>query len=359
MVLLSAATAQTIISMARGRVPESYMIVNWGPTAVSWTQTNRFTNVTVSAGLVRSEDSGEETAWAYLTTRIGFGTTANDTIASNLVAYPLTLSNVVLFSGLTLDPGTYYLSVIGTPDAGSGRWISGCTVHLERAAGVTLGPEYDLQGGFDFYEMFAQERAPMTQHFSVVSGTNPVYVPVPTSPVNAWPVATPQQITVIENTPRTFTLDVLDPDGDQLGINCCYVMPTNGTVRAEGVANDPEDIYNVCFPLTELTYTPVENYLGSDYFEYTVQDWHDASLKGAFVAVEVVPPPLGLSLTGVGLRLSWTANCPHYDVEKAASLDGGWQTVEEPRSAEGDQLAVIVNPAETQGFFRLRRTIPQ
>src|SRR5262245_42827398 len=100
-------------------------------------------------------------------------------------------------------------------------------------------------------------------------------------------------------------------------------------VRAEGLASDQYDMYNACFPLTELTYTPAENYVGNDYFDYTIQDWHEASWRMAFVTIEIVPPPLGISLTGNGLRLSWVANCPHYEVETAALLNGDWETVQE------------------------------
>lgn len=322
------------------------------PRTVSWTQTNRFTNVTVSArlccgGVFEMTDP----TLAYLTTRIGPETTINDTIGSNQVAVlSAEATNVVLFSGLTLELGTHYLTLIG----GVGGWVAGCMAHLERAEGVTLGPEYELL--FDtVYGSPAAEIKPATQHFTVASGTL-IYAPERTDGFNTWPEATPQHITVIENTPRTFSLDVSDADGDPLGVHYS-TWPTNGTVREEGITWDPDNFYNECFPLTELRYTPAENYVGSDYFDYTIRDWHEASGRMAFVTIEVVPPPLGISVAGGGLRLSWNANCPHYEVETAPSLHGAWQTVQEPRNPEGDQLAVMVNPAEAQRFFRLRRTI--
>jgi hypothetical protein len=82
--------------------------------ASSWTQTASFSGVTIDASL-GSVDPGFTSGTAYLMSAIGPGTTpasevdapVNFTVpvGSNFGSVPLT----VLFSGLNLGPGTYYL----------------------------------------------------------------------------------------------------------------------------------------------------------------------------------------------------------------------------------------------------------
>jgi len=91
--------------------------------SVTWTQTETYTNVEISAifySLPQTLSSGT----FYLTTKLGPGTTVADEIAR------LQLVNVAnaaspqlegLFGGLTLGPGTYYLTLA---DDLPGNWLS-------------------------------------------------------------------------------------------------------------------------------------------------------------------------------------------------------------------------------------------
>ena len=81
---------------------------------VSWTQTGTFSGVAIQANLVLNGGAG--TGTAYLTTQIGAGTTT----AQQVATAPVSISNTnqqsltTLFSGLTLGPGTYYVTVSRT-----------------------------------------------------------------------------------------------------------------------------------------------------------------------------------------------------------------------------------------------------
>lgn len=89
--------------------------------AASWTQGGRFSNVTIDAQLV-SYDASFVKGTAYLMSAIGPGTTsANEIVAP--VNFTVLLGHAghsllptVLFSGLTLTPGTYYL-VLAAPSS--------------------------------------------------------------------------------------------------------------------------------------------------------------------------------------------------------------------------------------------------
>jgi len=109
---------------------------------VSWTQTGGFSNVSIAADLFVS--SGTVPTNAYLTTQVGAGTT----VAQQVAATSLSISNTVpalttLFTGLTLNPGTYYLVINPTgPNAGNLEWqaLNNPAV-VVTANGVTLNPQ--------------------------------------------------------------------------------------------------------------------------------------------------------------------------------------------------------------------------
>lgn len=95
--------------------------------AVSWTQGRAFPHVAIDASLV-SNNPSFRTGTAYLMTMIGPGTTASSEVVAPVsftapVAVPFgPVPPTVLFSGLMLTPGTYYLvltapfaNTIGSP----------------------------------------------------------------------------------------------------------------------------------------------------------------------------------------------------------------------------------------------------
>ena len=81
--------------------------------AISWSQAGSYTDASITARLYSLDPTDIGTAW--LTTQVGPGTTLADQIAIASFSFPSTAnpSDVILFTGLTLAPGTYYLSIGG------------------------------------------------------------------------------------------------------------------------------------------------------------------------------------------------------------------------------------------------------
>ena len=95
------------------------------PWSVGWTQTGTYTNVSISADVNIVGSPGDpangkptDTGLSFLTTQRGAGTTAAaDEIASGTFTGPSNWGDnphpnwITLFTGLTLGPGTYYLTL--------------------------------------------------------------------------------------------------------------------------------------------------------------------------------------------------------------------------------------------------------
>jgi PEP-CTERM motif len=112
--------ASTVIAEVSG-IPIGAAGVSPG-NAISFTTTSVFTDVTISALLYSSSgDPGTGSATVYLTDSIGAGTTtANEIARATLTDLPVLFSTStpeVVFTGLTLPAGTYY--VIEASDTGS------------------------------------------------------------------------------------------------------------------------------------------------------------------------------------------------------------------------------------------------
>ena len=137
------ASANTIVSVAgdinlyssfqAGLPPEPIAL------EVSWTQTNTYDNVSIFADLNGFGSSGS--GIAYLTTAVGPGTTsANQVATPDSFTFPNTPQDVELFSGLTLGPGSYYITMYGTGGWGLAQDPSTTTVTLD--PGASLGQPY-------------------------------------------------------------------------------------------------------------------------------------------------------------------------------------------------------------------------
>ena len=119
-------TADTVIISVTAPPTLSTLIDRNSVVSTSWSESKAYTSVTIAA-LVDSAAVGQTpTADAYLTTRIGPGTTATDEIAHARFTVPALLpvcapsscgAIVTLFSGLSLGPGDYFLTM--GPDATS------------------------------------------------------------------------------------------------------------------------------------------------------------------------------------------------------------------------------------------------
>lgn len=127
--LASSAFAVNVITIADSTPGStgSFNVATNRPLGVSWTQVRSFSNVTIEAALgFPSFAGGSATVRAFLTTQIGPGTTqgAHQVAASSVLNVPVTTPNVpqplfALFSGLSLGPGTYFLTVFAAPGPGS------------------------------------------------------------------------------------------------------------------------------------------------------------------------------------------------------------------------------------------------
>lgn len=138
---------------------------------VSWSQLESSSLTSISARLTAFGQTGE-TGKAYLSTALGTGTTPDSLIAFTSFTFPSQASDLVLFSDLTLAPGTYYLSLIGdSPSWGSG-WFGAQDEVIETAPGVELGSNYGFQTRNAFLpssQVYAEPPEAMVPSFSVTS----------------------------------------------------------------------------------------------------------------------------------------------------------------------------------------------
>ena len=111
---------------------------------ISWTQTGTYTGVTISA-LVGSVDGSSETVNAYLTDAIG--PSAGSPIATASVTVPSFatiggITEATLFSGLTLGPDSYYLTLFNPDTTGrvNIQWALGSSTTF--GSGVSGNSEY-------------------------------------------------------------------------------------------------------------------------------------------------------------------------------------------------------------------------
>src|SRR5438874_8505894 len=164
--------AQPVLSISGSGPYGGWVVIYNGQAyASSWTQTGRYTNVTITARLT-SFGRTDQTGRAYLTTALGPGTTVSSQIAFTSFTFPLTLSEVTLFSGLTLEPGTYYLSMVGNSDSGSG-WSTGCAAVMDAADGVSLGSDYGFSGLASYLPSSSVwTSSSIFTHFTVIAVTN-------------------------------------------------------------------------------------------------------------------------------------------------------------------------------------------
>jgi hypothetical protein len=162
---------------ATGSVSNSDSLLSY----VSWTQANTWTNVSISASLYASAGTG--TGVAYLTTKVGSGTTNANEVANTAISITgNTPQSLLLFSGLTLNPGTYYLVILPTVPSVSSEsavhprlavqpnlnwaWSSGSGVTITTGSGVTYNGTFQCFGC-----TFAPSYPPASTNFSS-KGTN-------------------------------------------------------------------------------------------------------------------------------------------------------------------------------------------
>jgi hypothetical protein len=123
---------------------------NNGTSYVSWTQTAAYSGVSIAATFVNGSPSAPGAAASgnvYLTTQTGAGTTVAQQIATAPVSSTATGgggTSMTLFTGLTLNAGTYFLVMSPTVafGANSMAWSFGSPVTVTTAAGVTANTSF-------------------------------------------------------------------------------------------------------------------------------------------------------------------------------------------------------------------------
>lgn len=138
-------------------------LTRWGadyPWSVGWAQTGTYTNVSISADVNIVGTPGDpangkppDTGLSFLTTQVGAGTTVADQIASGTFAGSSNWAAnphpnwITLFTGLTLGPGTYYLTLDTTGYGGGWRVDDSSVDSPALGSGVT--PAGSLYGYCD------------------------------------------------------------------------------------------------------------------------------------------------------------------------------------------------------------------
>jgi len=141
----ASARAATVISVMNSDQDELGAGFVGSAIAESWTLSQQYENVTILASL----GFGPREDTAYLTTSLGPGTTPADEVAETVFDFPAgsTPTWTTLFSGLSLSPGTYYLTLnendFGAP---GGAWFGNPTgiATVTLGEGVSEGTSYVL-----------------------------------------------------------------------------------------------------------------------------------------------------------------------------------------------------------------------
>lgn len=106
--------------------------------AVSWTQTSTFTDVVISA-LIGTNNPSVNQGTAWLTQSIGPGTAPGSEVAQSAITFPVFGPiSTMLFTGVTLTPGTWYLVLSAPASATPLGWMNGNGAPVT-GAGVTMG----------------------------------------------------------------------------------------------------------------------------------------------------------------------------------------------------------------------------
>jgi hypothetical protein len=219
----------------------------------SWTQSTGYTNVTISAWLLGTYTNGgytPSTATAYLTSS-ALGEYSQD---SFVFPYPQYSTQVVLFTGLNLKAGTYFLTLASSDPIG-GSWTDslnggpGTTIAL--GTGITLGhyvftPPANVNASNPPASTFIAVSPSSAQPFFEVIG-NPAPPPVPAYHVcllyDSTKAAKPGSAIPIK-------LEVCDSSGNDLSSAAIALHATgvtqisdsiSGAVEASGNANPDTD----------------------------------------------------------------------------------------------------------------------
>lgn len=131
--------AATVVAVT-GPTAGGYTLSSGQTLGISWIQTSSYINVSVAAEV--GAFSGAGIGNAYLTTQVGSGTTISSQIATASFSFPgSTFPALTLFTGLSLAPGTYFLT-ISAPASTVGVWAGTGTPTVSTDSGVTRFSSY-------------------------------------------------------------------------------------------------------------------------------------------------------------------------------------------------------------------------
>jgi len=145
------ASAGVIVNVSNGNGVYGPYVNNSQAIQLYWTQSQKFEDVSISVPLFWGNDSYAFDINAYLTSTSGPGTSPPP-IASASFSAPASTTPIeaLLFSDLTLGPGTYYLTLYGSQPSGP-VWLGiepnyGPSI-VETAPGVTVSNSFGSDGG--------------------------------------------------------------------------------------------------------------------------------------------------------------------------------------------------------------------
>ncbi|HON09098.1 MAG TPA: cadherin-like domain-containing protein [Verrucomicrobiota bacterium] len=167
--------------------------------------------------------------------------------------------------------------------------------------------------------------------------------------VNRNPVISSDYTATIKpNEPLQITQETLlglasDLDSDTISISGVSSTSANGGV--------------ITFENGVITYTPKENYVGTDSFTYTISDGNGGSATGTVfitVAYELKIQPLVKVENGWMLQFTGTQNAT-YEIQRAIKVYGPYTTITNITvSPDGFGIFIDENPPQNQAFYRIR-----
>ncbi|MBI4906953.1 MAG: hypothetical protein HY820_25220 [Acidobacteria bacterium] len=109
-----------------------------------WTQLETYANVQIAAEVFITDGTSPHVGSAWLTNSVGAGATNANVIATADFTFPVAATSsaavpmTVMFGGLTLGPGTYYLILTGdTVNANARGWRANAAATVVTANGIT------------------------------------------------------------------------------------------------------------------------------------------------------------------------------------------------------------------------------
>lgn len=234
------------------------------------------------------------------------------------------LRRSLLSVGLLLGIGSSVAGTLLVADGDIGDWAG--------TGPLALDPAGDASGN--------DSAADIRALFAGLSGNELVFRLDIVDVENQPPVANPQAVTTLEDTPLVITLSGSDPDGDALTFSIT-TQPAFGTLGS---------ITQLTPTTASVTYTPNADVNGGDSFAFTVNDGQVNALLPALVSITITP---------VNDAPSFTASNPPAVLEDAGAQSLAFATFSPGPANEVGQmvLAYSVTAVSNPALFAAGPTI--